>query len=46
MSDYFIEEDEPYPLANYDGTPEFDLMNPDCYTVNNEDELPSVSLST
>lgn len=46
MSDYFIEEDEEYPLATYDGTPEFDIYNRDCFTVQNEEELPSMSFST
>ena len=43
---YFLEEDEPYPLANYTGQPEFALFERDRYNVENDDELPSITLST
>ncbi len=43
---YFIEEDEIYPLANYDGQPEFSIFERERYNVENDDELPSVTMST
>ena len=43
---YFMEEDEVYPLANYNGQPEFSIFERERYNVENDDELPSVSFST
>lgn len=43
---YFLEEDEIYPLATYTGQPEFSMFERDNYNVENDDELPSVSVST
>lgn len=43
---YFQEEDEIYPLASYQGQPEFSIFERDRYNVENDDELPSVSIST
>jgi hypothetical protein len=43
---YFVEEDELYPLASYQGQPEFSVFERERYHVENDDELPSVSLST
>lgn len=43
---YFVEEDEIYPLASYTGQPEFSVFERERYNVENDDELPSVTLST
>lgn len=43
---YFLEEDEIYPLATYNGLPEFAVFERERYNVENDDELPSVSMST
>lgn len=43
---YFQEEDEIYPLANYTGQPEFAMFERERYNVDNDEELPSVSTST
>lgn len=43
---YFQEEDEIYPLATYQGQPEFSLIERERYNVENDEELPSVSVST
>lgn len=41
---YFFEKDEEYPMASYDGTPEFELFNRDAYNVDNEQELPQITI--
>jgi hypothetical protein len=46
LIDYFQEEDEIYPLATYSGQPEFAVLERDRYNVTNEEEIPSISLST
>jgi len=46
MSQYYIDDEDEYPLAKYEGVPEFDLFNSEFYVVNEESELPSISLST
>jgi len=43
---YFIEDDEPYPLANYTGQPEFSVFERDRFNVENDEELPSLSMTT
>jgi hypothetical protein len=43
---YFLEEDEIYPLASYNGQPEFSIFERERYNVENDDELPSVTMST
>lgn len=43
---YFLEEDEIYPLATYNGQPEFSVFERERYNVENDEELPSVSMST
>lgn len=43
---YFLEEDEPYPLATYNGQPEYSIFERERFNVENDDELPSVSIST
>ena len=43
---YFLEEDEIYPLETYDGQPEFSIFERERYNVENDDELPSVTVST
>lgn len=46
MSEWFLDEDTPYPMAGYEGNAEFSLTERDHYTVGNDDELPTVSIST
>lgn len=43
---YFVEEDEIYPMSNYSGQPEYAIFERDKYNVENDDELPSVSMSS
>lgn len=43
---YFLEEDEIYPLCNYTGQPEFSIFERDHYNVEEDEDLPSVSFST
>jgi hypothetical protein len=43
---YFIEEDEQYPLANFTGQPEFSVFERDRFNVENDEELPSLSMTT
>lgn len=43
---YLIEEDEIYPCASYTGQPEFALFERERYNVENDDELPSVTMTT
>lgn len=46
MTSHFLEEEDFYPLAGYDGAPEFDLLDREKYTVQNDDDLPTISFST
>jgi hypothetical protein len=43
---YFQEEDELYPLSNYKGMPEFSMLERERYNVENDDELPAVSMAS
>jgi hypothetical protein len=43
---YLIEEDEIYPCASYTGQPEFALFERERYNVENDEELPSVTMTT
>lgn len=44
--DYFLGEDEEYPMKGYTGLPEFALFERERYNVENDEDIPSVSIST
>ena len=46
MSQYFMEEDEIYPLVGYQGAPEFAMFERERFNVTNDEEIPSVSVSS
>ena len=46
MGQYFVEEDEMYPAANYDGVPEQHFLEFENFNVENEEEIPSLSFSS
>jgi hypothetical protein len=33
MSEHFLDDNDEYPLANYDGAPEFDITDPEKFAV-------------
>jgi hypothetical protein len=46
MTEYFKEEDEVFPTANYDGAPEFSIFERENFSIQEGDKMPSVSLSS
>lgn len=46
MIGYLLEEDEEYPLATFDGAPEFSFNDREQFMTNNDDDLPSISLTS
>jgi hypothetical protein len=46
MTEYFLLEDEPYPLHSFKGQPEFAAFDRDNYNVNNDSELPSITFTS
>jgi hypothetical protein len=38
--------EDAYPFEKYTGMPEYDLYNQESYRVNDEEDLPSLTLST
>jgi hypothetical protein len=43
---YMNDNQDFYSCANYSGAPEFDIFNRDLYNVENDDDLPSITLTT
>jgi hypothetical protein len=43
---FIIEDDENVPLLNYQGIPEWSVFDRDEYNVENDEDLPSLSLTT
>ena len=44
--DYFFEEDELYPMQNFDGKPEFELLNRENYNVGANEEYPRIAFQS
>jgi hypothetical protein len=38
--DYFFNQDELYPMQNYEGQPEFELFNRENFNADSPDQLP------
>ena len=40
---YFFEQDELYPMQNFDGKPEFELLNRENFNVGANEEYPRIA---